>query len=58
VCAKPCAQSSSKRSQLYAETSQANGDSDYYRAGSAQSFVMAHGQHEAMERPRGADGWQ
>ena len=27
-------------------------DSAYYRAGSAQSYVMAHGKHEAMERPR------
>jgi hypothetical protein len=26
--------------------------SDYYRAGSAQSYVMAHGKHEPMERPR------
>lgn len=29
-----------------------DGDSTYYRAGSAQSYVMAHGTHEPMERPR------
>ena len=29
-----------------------SGQSDYYRAGSAQSYVMAHGKHEPMERPR------
>ena len=29
-----------------------NATSIYYRAGSAQSYVMAHGKHERMERPR------
>jgi putative transposase len=47
-------------SALCGERHRPDGDSVYYRAGSAQSFVMAHGQHEPMERPRvrqrGADG--
>ena len=47
-------------SALCGERHRPDSDSDYYRAGSAQSFVMAHGQHEPMDRPRvrqrGADG--
>ena len=39
-------------SALCGERHRPDGDSTYYRAGSAQSFVMAHGQHESMERPR------
>jgi putative transposase len=38
-------------SALCGERHRPDGDSVYYRAGSAQSFVMAHGQHEPMERP-------
>lgn len=48
-------------SALCGERHKPDGESAYYRAGSAQSFVMVHGQHEPMERPRvrkrGADGF-